>query len=57
MRFIPPSVSSKLEIGRISSKFTQSHPEIFKNLKFLYKNLPKKSAGGGSAESQGFLVW
>lgn len=53
--FIPPSVSSLREIGRLSSKFPQAHPEVFASMKNLYKGLPKGPAP--KKAPNGFYEW
>lgn len=52
---IPPSVSSLREIGRLTSKYPQAHPEIFSSMKNLYKNLPKGNAV--KKTPNGFYEW
>lgn len=40
---IPPPVSSLKEIGKLSSKYPQAHPELFSKMKHFYKHVPKGS--------------
>ncbi|KAJ2999881.1 hypothetical protein HDV02_001400 [Globomyces sp. JEL0801] len=41
---IPPNISSLREIGKLTSKYPQAHPELFATMKNFYKAVPKGNA-------------
>ncbi|KAJ3223428.1 hypothetical protein HK099_001152 [Clydaea vesicula] len=47
---IPPPISGMREIGKLTSKYPQAHPDLFAKMKNFYAKVPKGSRGAETGE-------
>ncbi|RKP01730.1 hypothetical protein CXG81DRAFT_25570 [Caulochytrium protostelioides] len=48
---IPPKVANIAELGQLTSRHPQAHPETFAKMKYFYRHIPKGNAAPSTAKS------